>query len=74
MFYNDLDGGILEAFGRLLRYNVRIYVYPSLHPQTGEVITAENLQARHAAAQGLGFRQEGWPVSGMRSLPASRAR
>ena len=26
VFYQDLDGGILEAFGRLLKHNVRIYV------------------------------------------------
>jgi hypothetical protein len=27
-FYTDLDGGLLEAVGRLFKSNVRIYVYP----------------------------------------------
>ena len=42
--YNDLDGGILEGFGRLLKFNIRIYVYPTLDTKTGEVMTAQNLK------------------------------
>ena len=42
--YNDLDGGILEGFGRLLKFNLKIYVYPTLDTNTGEVITAANLK------------------------------
>ena len=44
MYYSDLDGGILEAFGRLLKHNVRIYVYPALDNSTGELVSAETLQ------------------------------
>ena len=42
--YNDLDGGILEGFGRLLKFNLKIYVYPTLDTNTGEVQTAANLK------------------------------
>ena len=42
--YKDLDGGILEGFGRLLKFDLRIYVYPTLDSKTGKVITAENVQ------------------------------
>lgn len=42
--YKDLDGGILEGFGRLLKFDLRIYVYPTLDAKTGKVITAENVQ------------------------------
>jgi hypothetical protein len=42
--YNDLDGGILEGFGRLLKFNIKIYVYPTLDTKTGAIITAENLK------------------------------
>ena len=45
MYYSDLDGGILEAFGRLLKSNVRIYVYPALDNATGELVSADTLQA-----------------------------
>ncbi len=42
--YADLDGGILEGFGRLLKYDLKLYVYPTLDEQTGELVTAETLQ------------------------------
>ena len=47
MYYSDLDGGILEAFGRLLKHNVRIYVYPALDNSTGELVSAETLQVQN---------------------------
>lgn len=42
--YADLDGGILEGFGRLLKYDLKLYVYPTLDEKTGKLITAETLQ------------------------------
>ncbi|KAL3138844.1 hypothetical protein ABBQ32_005677 [Trebouxia sp. C0010 RCD-2024] len=42
--YTDLDGGILEGFGRLLKYDLKLYVYPTLDESTGEMVTAETLQ------------------------------
>lgn len=42
--YTDLDGGILEGFGRLLKYDLKLYVYPTLDEKTGELVTAETLQ------------------------------
>ena len=45
--YKDLDGGILEGFGRLLKFDLRVYVYPTLDTKTGKVITAENAQVWH---------------------------
>ncbi len=43
-FYEDLEGGIMEAFGRLFKRDVTLYVYPSLDPATGQLTTAEALQ------------------------------
>lgn len=42
--YTDLDGGILEGFGRLLKYDLKLYVYPTLDEKTGKLVTAETLQ------------------------------
>jgi len=42
-YYANLDGGILESFGRLFKNDLRVYVYPMLDPKTDEVITVENL-------------------------------
>lgn len=40
--YGDLEGGVLEALGRLLAGPVTLYVYPWRHTATGEIVTAEN--------------------------------
>jgi len=42
--YADLPGGILEGFGRLLKFSVQLFVYPTLDPATGELVTAANLR------------------------------
>ncbi len=41
-YYIDLEGGILEAFGRLFKFGVEMLVYPSLNSRR-EVITMENV-------------------------------
>lgn len=41
-YYADLPGGILEAFGRLFKYDLQLYVSPSLSRETRELITTEN--------------------------------
>lgn len=43
--YQDLEGGILEAFGRLFKGPVKIYVYPWRNPADGEWVTAGTFQA-----------------------------
>jgi len=43
-YYAGLEGGILEAFGRLFTKNLRIYVYPLRDPATGELTTVQNLK------------------------------
>jgi len=42
-YYTDLEGGILEAFGRMFKNDLRLYVYPSADRATGAIITAGNL-------------------------------
>jgi len=39
-YYQKLPGGTLEAFGRLFKNDVRIYVYPMRERATGELVTA----------------------------------
>jgi hypothetical protein len=43
-YYAQLDGGILESFGRLFKNDLKLYIYPLLNRQTGELTTVENLQ------------------------------
>ncbi len=42
-YYTDLDGGILESFGRLFKKALKLYVYPYLEPADGSITTAGNL-------------------------------
>ncbi|CAD7696943.1 unnamed protein product [Ostreobium quekettii] len=42
--YRDLPGGILENFGRLLRYDLKLYMYPTVDTAAGKLITANNLK------------------------------
>src|SRR5438094_811036 len=42
-YYTDLEGGILEAFGRMFKNDLRLYVYPLLESAAGAIITAGNL-------------------------------
>jgi hypothetical protein len=37
-FYSDLKGGILEALGDLFQDNVKVYLYPKIDTETGELI------------------------------------
>ncbi|MGD0910006.1 MAG: TonB-dependent receptor [Candidatus Acidiferrales bacterium] len=43
-YYSGLEGGILEAFGKLFTKDLRIYVYPLLDQATGKITTVQNLK------------------------------
>jgi hypothetical protein len=41
--YENLEGGILESFGRLFTHRVRLYVHPTRDPGDGRIITADTV-------------------------------
>ena len=43
-YYRHLSGGILEAFGKLFFRDLKIYLHPLKDPDTGEIITSDNLK------------------------------
>ena len=43
-YYENLEGGILEAFGKLFTRDLRVYVYPMRDPATGVVKTLETVE------------------------------
>jgi hypothetical protein len=43
-YYETLEGGILESFGRLFKNDLKLYIYPLRDPQTGQLTTVDNLQ------------------------------
>jgi hypothetical protein len=46
-YYSDLAGGILESFGKLFKYDLRMYICPSLAVSTDQsLVTAENFKSQ----------------------------
>jgi hypothetical protein len=43
-YYLNLEGGILEALGRMFKAGLKLFVYPRQDEKTGELITAKQLQ------------------------------
>lgn len=43
-YYTDLEGGILESFGRLFKNGLQLYVYPYREPGSERLLTADNLE------------------------------
>src|SRR6266481_4627859 len=42
-YYTDLPGGVIESVGRLFKRSVKMYVYPTRDPLTGQIQTLENV-------------------------------
>ncbi len=59
-YYEDLDGGILESFGRLFRNDMRLYVCPAL-ADDGSLITVDELKVdKHLQYLYRHLRQNGF--------------
>jgi hypothetical protein len=43
-YYLNLEGGILEALGRMFKSGLKLYVYPLIDEKTGELLTATKLE------------------------------
>jgi hypothetical protein len=43
-YYTDLDGGILESFGRLFKNDLKMYIYPLRDSDSSALISGTNLR------------------------------
>ena len=43
-YYQNLSGGILEAFGKFFRNGMRVYLYPYKDPETHQLLDSTNLK------------------------------
>jgi hypothetical protein len=43
-YYSNLEGGILEALGRMFKGSLKLFVYPTIDEKTGAVRTATDLK------------------------------
>ena len=43
-YYTNLDGGILEALGRMFKGGLKLYVYPMIDEASGKIVTATQIE------------------------------
>ena len=43
-YYRHLSGGILEAFGKLFFKDLKVYLYPMINSDTGQIMTSNNIK------------------------------
>ena len=43
-YYLNLEGGILEALGRMFKGGLKLYVYPMIDEKSGKIITARQME------------------------------
>ena len=43
-YYSNLEGGILEALGRMFKIGLKLYVYPMIDESSGKIVTATQIQ------------------------------
>src|SRR5213595_868939 len=43
-YYTNLEGGILEALGRMFKGGLKLYVYPRIDEATGKIVTATQIK------------------------------
>jgi hypothetical protein len=53
-YYAELEGGILESFGRLFKNDLRLYIYPLLE-KSGQLVTVDNLEVAPALRKLYGY-------------------
>jgi len=43
-YYENLGGGLLESFSRLFGSNVKLFIYPAIQPETGDLVTLKTYE------------------------------
>lgn len=70
-YYTDLDGGILESFGRLFKNDLKLYIYPQLGSISGSMITAGNLRVAPNLRHLYAYLLENQYIQGLRDIDES---
>jgi len=67
-YYTELEGGILESFGRLFKNALKLYVYPCRDTATGSLITAGNLRVAPNLRHLYAYMLENLYIQGIRDF------
>ena len=52
-YYLNLEGGILEALGRMFKSGLKLFVYPMVDEKDGEILTAREASGRAQSSLAL---------------------
>ncbi|MCR9293888.1 MAG: TonB-dependent receptor [bacterium] len=64
-YYTELDGGILESFGRLFKNDLKIYCYPLRDQESGELMTTDNLEVKPELRKLYGYLVDRGEIVGL---------
>ena len=67
-YYADLEGGIMESFGRMFRHDLKVFAYPLLDRKTGALVTAGNLRVSPELRHLYAYLLENQLVLGLRDV------
>ena len=67
-YYAELEGGILESFGRMFKNDLKLYVYPLLDQKTGAVITSGNLRVAPNLSHLYAYLYENRFIEGLKDI------
>jgi len=70
-YYADLEGGILESFGRLFKNALKLYVYPLQDPATGSIVSAGNLRVASHLRHLYSYLVENHLIQSLREIDES---
>ena len=64
-YYQNLDGGLLEAFGRGFGHNVKLYVYPATNVETGDLYQLEDIEIEERLRGLLDYMEANNKIEGL---------
>ena len=67
-YYEELNGGILEAFGKLFKNKVKLYAYPSYRPDSQEIYTHADLELPHHLSHLYNYLYETQRLCGLQPI------
>ncbi|MBI3868464.1 MAG: TonB-dependent receptor [Verrucomicrobia bacterium] len=67
-YYAELEGGILESFGRLFKNELKLYAYPLKDAATGSIITSGNLRVAPNLRHLYAYLNENHFIQGMKDV------
>jgi hypothetical protein len=70
-YYEDLDGGVLEAMGRMFKHNVQFHVYPYVDENTGEEVNVENWRPEGGLSELYSYLRGIHAIRGLKPAPGA---